>query len=126
MPGDEGPAVAGQLAQLTELTGRDIARQGEAELTDAGQPRTVVDIGLLATNLFDVLGMKQFGVNAGVFQGLERGPSQKTPVPSMAAAVTPWARSQSVIARSPSGNALNSRGRARQSAARLAEAQRRP
>ena len=70
--GDQRPAVSGQLAQLAELTGRDIARQGEAELTDAGQPQTVVDIGLLAANLFDVLGMKQFGVNAGVFQGLER------------------------------------------------------
>ena len=70
--GDEPGAMAGQLAQLTEQMRLDVARKGEAELADAGQPWAVVDIGLLAADLPDVLGMGQVGADAGLFQRLER------------------------------------------------------
>ena len=69
---DEPAAIAGQVAHLTEQTRRDVARQGEAELANAGQPQAVVGIGVLAADLLDVLGMEQVGVDAGFFQRLER------------------------------------------------------
>ena len=106
--GDEGPAVPSQRAQLAEPTGRDEAGLSEAELTDASQPQAVADIGLLAADLLDGVGIEQVGVNAGVFQRLERG----LPVdagPFQGGGGDPCDRSQSVIARSPSGSALNSR-----------------
>ena len=43
------------------------------ELADAGQPQAVAGIGLLPADLLDVLGIEQVGVNAGVFERLERG-----------------------------------------------------
>ena len=70
--GDELTAVAGQLPQLAEAPRGNVARLGEAELADARQPQAVVDVGLLAANLLDVLGMEQCGVDAGVLQRLER------------------------------------------------------
>ena len=70
--GNQPAAVAGQLAQLPEQTRRDVARQGEAELADAGQPEAVVGIGLLSADLPDMLGMKQVGADAGLFERLER------------------------------------------------------
>ena len=57
---DEAAALAGQLAQLTEQTRRDVAWQGEAELADAGQPQAVVGIGLLAADLLDMLSTNPF------------------------------------------------------------------
>ncbi len=57
--GDELAAVAGHLAQLAEQTRRDMARQGEAELADAGQPQAVVGIRLFTADLLDVLGVEQ-------------------------------------------------------------------
>ncbi len=71
--GDELAAVAGHLAQLAEQTRRDMARQGEAELADAGQPQAVVGIRLFTADLLDVLGVEQVSVDAGLFQRLERG-----------------------------------------------------
>ena len=70
--GNEPAAVAGQLAQLPEQTRRNVARQGETELADAGQPQAVVGIGLLSADLPDVLSMEQVGADAGLFERLER------------------------------------------------------
>ena len=70
--GDELTAVAGQLPQLAEAPRGNVARLGEAELADARQLQAVVDVGLLAANLLDLLGMEQCGVDAGVLQRLER------------------------------------------------------
>ena len=83
---DEAAAIAGQLAQLTEKTRGDVAWQGEAELADAGQPQAVVGIGLFASDLLDVLSMKQVGVDTRFFQRLEWG------LPVDAGAFPSWRR----------------------------------
>ena len=79
--GNEPATIAGQLAQLPEQTRRNVARQGEAELADAGQPEAVVGIGLLSADLPDVLGMEQVGADAGLFERLETEPSSRPRCP---------------------------------------------
>ena len=72
LPRPQLAAVAGQLPQLPEQTRWDVARQRQTELADASQPQAVVGIGLLTADLLDVLGIEQIGVDARVFQRLER------------------------------------------------------
>ena len=54
-PGDDLPARARDPAQLAEVLRRNHARAAETELTYAGQPYAVGDIGLAALDLFDML-----------------------------------------------------------------------
>ena len=72
--GNERPAVAGQLAQLAESTvaGRSSVTQ---DRTGRCGPATGCrwHRSSSLTDLLDVLGIEQVGVNAGVFERLERG-----------------------------------------------------
>ena len=66
-------AITSQLAKLSEASRRHMARRGQAELTDASEPETVVCVRLLAANVSDVLGVVQGRLYAGVLQRFERG-----------------------------------------------------
>ena len=72
---DELATIAGQLPHVAEVPRGHVARLGETELADAGQPQAIVDIGLLAADLLDVLGVEQRGADAGVCRAPRTGPS---------------------------------------------------
>ena len=70
-PGDDLPARARDPAQLAEVLRRNHARAAETELTYAGQPYAVGDIGLAALDLFDMLSVQQQRLGSGIGDGVE-------------------------------------------------------
>ena len=61
------------LAQLPEVGRQHQAGRAEPELTDAGEPDAVGDVGLPSPDLLDMLGMQQHGLHARPGQGIVNG-----------------------------------------------------
>ena len=71
-PGDQRPPMAAQRAQVAKRLRGDETGPSQSELTHARQPAAVLDVGLAATQLLDLLGVEQLGLDAGVGQRLPR------------------------------------------------------
>ena len=69
--GDDLAPVAALLAQFGELAWRHVAGPRQGVLADAGQPQRVLDVGLAALDLLDVLRVDRVRLNARVLQRAE-------------------------------------------------------